>query len=75
MREYWPTIFKRLQGSHANKKAAYRVRGACMKMISAGAGVGLGVKDYRVSFVFETDKALAHFLDSDWSGSGLKPDH
>ena len=23
MREYWPTIFKRLQGSHANKKAAY----------------------------------------------------
>jgi len=46
-----------------------------MKMISAGAGVGLGVKDYRVSFVFETDKALAHFLDSDWSGSGLKPDH
>ena len=40
-----------------------------MKMISAGAGLGLGVKDYRVIFVFENDEALAHFLDSGWSGS------
>ena len=40
-----------------------------MKMISAGAGLGVGVKDYRVIFVFETDKALARFLDSGWSGS------
>ena len=40
-----------------------------MKMISAGAGLGVGVKDYRVVFVFESDKALAQFLDSGWSGS------
>jgi lipid-binding SYLF domain-containing protein len=40
-----------------------------MKMISAGAGLGLGVKDYRVIFVFENDNALSHFLDSGWSGS------
>lgn len=40
-----------------------------MKMISAGAGLGLGVKDYRVVFVFENDNALSHFLDSGWSGS------
>ena len=40
-----------------------------MKMISAGAGLGIGVKDYRVIFVFKTDKALAQFLDSGWSGS------
>jgi len=40
-----------------------------MKMISAGAGLGIGVKDYRVIFVFENDKALAQFLDSGWSGS------
>ena len=40
-----------------------------MKMISAGAGIGLGVKDYRVIFVFETDKAFKEFLDSGWSGS------
>src|SRR6476620_4082822 len=40
-----------------------------MKMISAGAGLGIGVKDYRVIFVFDNDKALAQFLDSGWSGS------
>ena len=40
-----------------------------IKMISAGAGLDMGVKDYRVIFVFEDDKALAQFLDSGWSGS------
>ena len=40
-----------------------------MKMVSAGAGGGLGVKDYRVIFVFENDQALSQFLDSGWSGS------
>ena len=40
-----------------------------MKMISAGAGLGIGAKDYRVIFVFANDKALAQFLDSGWSGS------
>jgi lipid-binding SYLF domain-containing protein len=40
-----------------------------MKMISAGAGLGFGVKDYRVIFVFENDKAYTEFLDSGWSGS------
>ena len=40
-----------------------------MKMISAGAGLGFGVKVYRVIFVFETDKAFKEFLDSGWSGS------
>jgi lipid-binding SYLF domain-containing protein len=40
-----------------------------MKMISAGAGLGLGVKDYRVIFVFDNDGALSNFLDSGWSGS------
>jgi len=41
-----------------------------MKMVSAGGGLGMGVKDYNVVFVFETPKALAQFLDSGWSGSG-----
>jgi lipid-binding SYLF domain-containing protein len=40
-----------------------------MKMISGGVGLGLGVKDYRVIFVFENNAALARFLDSGWSGS------
>jgi lipid-binding SYLF domain-containing protein len=41
-----------------------------MKMISAGGGLGLGVKDYRVIFLFENNNALSHFLNSGWSGSG-----
>ena len=40
-----------------------------MKMVSAGGGLGVGVKDYRVIFVFENDTALTKFLDSGWSGS------
>jgi lipid-binding SYLF domain-containing protein len=40
-----------------------------MKMISAGAGLGVGIKDYRVIFVFESGNALTQFLDSGWSGS------
>ena len=40
-----------------------------MKMVSAGAGLGLGVKDYRVIFVFKTEKAFQEFLNSGWSGS------
>jgi lipid-binding SYLF domain-containing protein len=41
-----------------------------MKMGSVGAGLGMGVKDYVVVFVFGNEKALAQFLDSGWSGSG-----
>jgi lipid-binding SYLF domain-containing protein len=41
-----------------------------MKMVSAGGGLGIGVKDYRVIFIFENSAALDHFLNSGWSGSG-----
>ena len=41
-----------------------------MKMVSAGGGLGMGVKDYNVVFIFETEKALAQFMESGWSGSG-----
>ncbi|HTP69986.1 MAG TPA: YSC84-related protein [Dongiaceae bacterium] len=41
-----------------------------MKMVSAGGGLGMGVKDYDVVFVFQSEKALTQFLDSGWSGSG-----
>jgi lipid-binding SYLF domain-containing protein len=41
-----------------------------MKMVSVGGGLGMGVKGYDVVFIFETEKALAQFLDSGWSGSG-----
>jgi lipid-binding SYLF domain-containing protein len=40
-----------------------------MKMVSAGAGLGIGVKDYRVIFVFENEEALSTFLNSGWSAS------
>jgi lipid-binding SYLF domain-containing protein len=38
-----------------------------MKMVSAGVGLGVGVKDYRVIFVFEDAKALGQFLNSGWA--------
>src|SRR5262249_1468932 len=41
-----------------------------MKMFSAGAGLGAGIKSYRLVFVFETDNALERFLDSGWDASG-----
>src|SRR5205823_6368934 len=40
-----------------------------MKMISLGAGLGVGVKDYRVVFVFENQKALDSFINSGWDSS------
>ena len=38
-------------------------------MISAGAGLGMGVQDYRVVFVFEIPKALEEFVNSGWQAS------
>jgi lipid-binding SYLF domain-containing protein len=40
-----------------------------MKMLSAGAGLGIGVKDYRVIFVFENENALNRFIASGWAAS------
>jgi lipid-binding SYLF domain-containing protein len=40
-----------------------------MKMMSVGAGLGAGVKDSRIIFVFETSNALTKFVDSGWDGS------
>ena len=41
-----------------------------MKMFSAGAGLGAGVKDSRIIFVFESEEALAKFTDSGWDAAG-----
>jgi lipid-binding SYLF domain-containing protein len=41
-----------------------------MKMASVGGGLGVGVKDYRVIFVFLNDQAFSQFLNSGWSASG-----
>jgi len=37
-----------------------------MKMLSAGVGVGIGAKDFRAVFVFETKEALDNFINSGW---------
>jgi lipid-binding SYLF domain-containing protein len=41
-----------------------------MKMTSAGAVLGLGVKDCRVVFRFQTPQALSQFVNSGWDSSG-----
>jgi len=41
-----------------------------MRMFSAGAGLGAGIKSYRVVFVFETQRAFDRFLESGWDAEG-----
>ncbi len=40
-----------------------------MKMVSAGIGLGLGVKDFRGVFVFTTRDAMQRFTDHGWDAS------
>ena len=40
-----------------------------MKMISAGLGIGLGVKDFRGVFVFTSRDALRRFTEHGWDAS------
>ncbi len=41
-----------------------------MRMFSVGGGFGLGIKDFRVVFVFHTKTALDNFMESGWDFSG-----
>ncbi len=41
-----------------------------MKMYTAGAGPGLGIKDYRVVFVFHTREKFDSFINAGWSAEG-----
>ena len=43
---------------NASKKETF------MKVLSVGAGLGIGAKDFRVVFVFETPQALDSFINS-----------
>jgi lipid-binding SYLF domain-containing protein len=45
-------------------------RDTYMKMLSAGGGWGLGIKDFRIVFIFLTDEALDRFSASGWDFSG-----
>ncbi len=41
-----------------------------MNMVSAGVGIGLGVKDFRAVFVFKNSDALNDFIEHGWDFSG-----
>jgi len=41
-----------------------------MKMFSAGGGIGMGVKNFVVVFVFHTEEAMEDFQTSGWDFSG-----
>jgi lipid-binding SYLF domain-containing protein len=41
-----------------------------MKMIELQAGLGMGVKKFRVVFVFDSEKALNSFVNSGWEFGG-----
>lgn len=41
-----------------------------MKMGEAGVGLGAGVKDYRLVFIFHTEEALDYFVTHGWSFGG-----
>lgn len=41
-----------------------------MKMVEIQAGLGMGVKKFRVVFVFDTQKALNDFVNSGWEFGG-----
>ncbi len=41
-----------------------------MKMISAGVGVGIGVKKYYAIFIFTSNEAFKDFLEKGWSAEG-----
>ena len=41
-----------------------------MKMGEVGVGLGLGVKDFRAVFIFQTREALQRFIDQGWAFGG-----
>lgn len=55
------------QGVAVNRKTG---KETFMKMFELQAGLGVGVKKFRVVFVFENEKALNRFIDSGWEFGG-----
>jgi len=45
-------------------------RSVYMKMGEVGVGLGLGVKDYRLVFVFHTQAAMNRFISDGWAFGG-----
>ena len=38
-----------------------------MKMYSAGVGIGMGIKDFRLIFVFDDDEVMDTFIEEGWT--------
>ena len=55
------------QGIAVNKKSK---KETFMKMIEVQAGLGMGVKKFRVIFVFDNEKVLNRFVNSGWEFGG-----
>jgi lipid-binding SYLF domain-containing protein len=51
---------------HVNKTG----KDTYMRMMQAGVGWGLGIKDFRVVFVFDNQEVMDQFLTSGWSFGG-----
>ena len=51
----------------AHDKAS--VKDTYMKMLSAGVGIGYGVKDFRAVFVFESAEAMNRFITEGWQAT------
>ncbi|MEJ5167934.1 MAG: hypothetical protein WHU93_02090 [Arcobacteraceae bacterium] len=51
--------------AHNNKTG----KNTYMKMVSGGVGFGLGVKDFRAIFVFETKEAFDFFVEHGWEAN------
>jgi lipid-binding SYLF domain-containing protein len=55
------------QGIAVNRKTKAET---FMKMFELQAGLGFGVKKFKVIFLFDNEKALNHFIDSGWEFGG-----
>lgn len=51
---------------HDNKSG----KNTFMSMASAGIGIGLGIKDFRAVFIFNSEEAMNNFVEKGWDFSG-----
>jgi lipid-binding SYLF domain-containing protein len=65
-------VFASFAGGHgiAVEKGRIKNTETYMKMGSAGIGIGLGVKDFRAVFVFDSKEKLQNFVNKGWDFSG-----
>ncbi len=60
-------IFASIGGGHGVVHSNATGKNTFMKMGEAGVGLGIGVKDFRVVFVFHSTDAMTQFVDEGWA--------